>query len=171
MKIALIILAVFLAVVACVLIIGALLSRQHRVSRSISLHRPPHEVHSVVRDFASAPEWRPNLLRVEPLEPFDGRLRFREVAKGESVTYEVMEEVADEKLVTRIVDRDLGYSGSWTYAFSGTPGGTLVRITENGEVSNILFRFLSRFVFGHTSTMDAYLTALGRKFGEKVTPE
>lgn len=82
-----------------------------------------------------------------------------------------MEEVADEKLVARIVDRDLGYSGSWTYAFSDTPGGTLVSITENGEVSNILFRFLARFVFGHTSTMDAYLTALGGKFGEKVTPE
>lgn len=58
MKIALIIFAVLLAVVACVLIIGALLPRQHRVSRSISLHRPPHEVYSVVRDFPSAPEWR-----------------------------------------------------------------------------------------------------------------
>ncbi len=30
---------------------------------------------------------------------------------------------------------------------------------------------LSRFVFGHTATLDAYLWALGRKYGEEVAPE
>jgi len=37
-------------------------------------------------------------------------------------------------------------------------------------VPNVLFRFMSRFVFGHTATMDTYLQALGRKFNEEVTP-
>jgi hypothetical protein len=108
--------------------------------------------------------------QVEWPEPVNGLVRFREVSKDGSVTYEVMEETPGEKLVTRIVDRDLGYSGSWTYEFSPTEKGALVRITEDGDVSNILFRFVSRFIFGHTSTLDSYLRALGEKFGENVTP-
>ena len=74
-------------------------------------------------------------------------------------------------MVTRIVDLDLGYSGTWTYTLTKEAAGTRVQITEAGEVSNILFRFLSRFVFGHTGTMEKYLTALGKKFGEEVSPQ
>ena len=50
-------------------------------------------------------------------------------------------------------------------------GGTRVTIREDGEVSNVLFRFMSRYVFGHTATMDSYLTALAKRFGEEVVPE
>ncbi len=99
-----------------------------------------------MRDFASAPQWRLSLLRVELLDPVDGRVRFREVSKDGSVTYELKEDVPGQKLVTRIVDRDLGYSGSWTYEFSKAQFGTQLRITEDGEVSNILFRSFARFV-------------------------
>jgi hypothetical protein len=33
-----------------------------------------------------------------------------------------------------------------------------------------MFRFMSRFIFGHTKTMETYLRALGQKFGEEVAP-
>ena len=39
-------------------------------------------------------------------------------------------------------------------------------ITENGEIYNPFFRFMARFVFGYTATMETYLKALGKKFGE-----
>ncbi len=39
-------------------------------------------------------------------------------------------------------------------------GGTRVRVTEDGEVYNPLFRFVSRFIMGHTATMDRYLDDL-----------
>lgn len=171
MKSVLVVIVALLVVVAAVLIIGVLLPRKHRAARAIMLHRPAGEIYAAVRAFESAPSWRKNLLRVEMLAPVEDRIRFREVAKDGSITYEVMEDVPDEKLITRIVDRDLGYFGSWTYEFSSGPDGSLVRITEDGEVPNILFRFMSRFVFGHTSTMDAYLTALGGKLGENVVLE
>ena len=69
------------------------------------------------------------------------------------------------KLVTRILDTDLGYSGSWTYTFAASGEGTLLTITENGEVSNVLFRFMSRYFFSQTATIEAYLTALARRLG------
>jgi hypothetical protein len=46
-----------------------------------------------------------------------------------------------------------------------TAGKTLVTITERGEVYDPLFRFMSKFVFGHTSTMDSCLAAPTTKFG------
>ena len=42
-------------------------------------------------------------------------------------------------------------------------------ITENGEIYNPVFRFVSRFITGQTSTIDEYLRALGRKLGVEVT--
>jgi hypothetical protein len=37
-------------------------------------------------------------------------------------------------------------------------------------VYNPVFRFLSRFVFGHYATMDDYLAALGGRFGDNASP-
>ncbi len=166
MKIALLILAAFVVLLALVLIIGAMLPRQHRVTRSITLARPAQEVYAVVRDFGAAASWRRDLDRVEVLDA----THFREESKHGKVNYEVVEDIPESKLVTRIVDRNLGYSGSWTYEFLPSGSGTRVRVTENGEVSNVFFRFMSRFVFGQTKTLDDYLNSLGAKFGEKVTP-
>lgn len=172
MRITLIILAIVAASAALVLLIGAALPQKHRVSREIVLQKRMPDVYAAVRDFASAPSWRLDVRRVEMLEASDGRDRFREDGKDESITYELVEDAPNERLVTRIVDRDLGYFGSWTYELApAVNGGTRIRITEDGEVPNVFFRFMSRFVFGQTSTMDRYLVALGRKFGENVTPK
>jgi hypothetical protein len=89
---------------------------------------------------------------------------FREHGKHGAITYEVVQQTPDALLVTRIADRDLGYSGSWTYVLVSEGSGTRVTITERGEVSNILFRVLSRFVFGYTATLDKYLASLAARF-------
>ena len=159
------------ALIIVVLIIGALLPKEHVAAREIILRQSPPEVYATLREFAAAPKWRPDVERVEMLEEAGGRVRFREHAKHGRITYEVIEDRPPEKLVTRIVDQDLGYSGSWTYSLSPTNDGTRLRITEDGNVPNILFRFMSRFVFGHTATMNAYLRALARKFGEEAEPK
>ena len=171
MKLFLIIVAVVFALIATVLVIGALLPKSHVASRQIVLHRSPDEVYQAVRDFAAAPNWRPDLERVEMIATTDNHIRFREYGEHGPITYDLVEDRPGEKIVTRIADVDLGYSGAWTYTFTKEAAGTRVQITEAGEVSNILFRFVSRFIFGHTSTMEKYLTALGKKFGEEVAPQ
>jgi uncharacterized protein YndB with AHSA1/START domain len=170
MKIVLILLAVVVALVLVVLVVGAALPRNHVVSRHVILHRPPAEVYETVRNFAAAPGWRPDLDRVEIISTGDNHVRFREHGKQGAVTYDLVEDRPNEKILTRIADRDLGYSGTWTYRFQSEGGGTRLEITETGDVSNILFRFVSRFVFGHTATIERYLVALGKKFGEDVSP-
>lgn len=170
MKIVLILLGVVGGLVLVVLLIGAALPRSHVVSRTVILHRSPGEVYETVRNFAAAPSWRSDLERVEIISTGDSRVRFREFGKQGAVTYDLVEDRPNEKIITRIADQDLGYSGTWTYTFQSEGGGTRLEITETGDVSNILFRFVSRFVFGHTATIERYLVALGKKFGEDVSP-
>jgi hypothetical protein len=63
----------------------------------------------------------------------------------------------------------LPWGGTWTTEITAAPGGSTMRITEDGYVNNPLFRFLSRFVFGYSDTLDSYMKSLGAKFGEQVT--
>ena len=121
----------------------------------------------MVRDFSSAPKWRADVKRMEVETP----VYFREVGKHGTVNYELVEDVPAQRMVTRIRDTDLGYSGQWTYSFTPESSGTRVTIREDGEVSNVLFRFMSRYVFGQTSTIDSYLTSLAKHFGEESAPQ
>jgi hypothetical protein len=74
--------------------------------------------------------------------------------------------------VTKIADPDLPFGGTWTYELTPAPGGgTRLAITERGNVKNVVFRFMSRYVFGYTATLDGFLRALGKKGGEDVTPQ
>jgi hypothetical protein len=41
--------------------------------------------------------------------------------------------------------------------------GSELRITEEGEVYNPIFRFVSRFIMGHTATIDSYLSAVRKR--------
>ena len=149
-----------------VALIGSRLPKSHVASRSILLRQSPQEVYAVVRDFGSAPKWRSDVKQMDVEAPQGGPVYFREVGKNGTVNYELVEDVPGQRMVTRIRDTDLGYSGQWTYLFAAENSGTRVTIREDGEVSNVLFRFMSRYVFGHTATIDSYLTSLAKRFGE-----
>ena len=125
-------------------------------------------MYAVVRDFASAPKWRSDVKQIEVEAPQRGPVYFREVGKNGTINYELVEDVPAQRMVTRIRDTDLGFSGQWTYLFAAENGGTRVTIQEDGEVSNVLFRFMSRYVFGHTATIDSYLASLAKHFGEEI---
>jgi hypothetical protein len=91
-----------------------------------------------------------------------------DVKSDDGVNYEVVESVPPRRLVTRIANKDLPYGGSWTYEIEPIALGARLTITENGEVYNPYFRFMSRFVFGYYSTMDKYFKSLGKQLGNEV---
>ena len=172
MKLALlIILGVIVLAVLFIVILGSVLPKEHSATRSVLLHKSPESVYAVARDFESTPKWRADVREVKVTTEPGGRVRYREAGKHGAVNYELTEDVPNRRIVTRITDTDLGYAGKWTYVFQAEGSNTRVTITEDGEISNVIFRFFSRYAFGHTATIDAYLTSLGKQFGETVTPE
>lgn len=147
---------------ALLAIFGATLPVKHTATRSASLKATPQQVWDVI---SGPPNWRPEVTRYEELSPVEGRRRWTEYGKGGSnMTYEVVESTPPQTLVTRIADPHLPFGGTWTYAIApSVDGGSTLTITENGEVYNPIFRFISRYVMGYTATMDRYLDALHKK--------
>ena len=101
----------------------------------------------------------------------NGGLHFREESKRGVVNYEVIEDIPNQRMVTRILDTNLGYSGKWTYRIANEGANTRLTVTEDAEVTNVIFRFMARYVFGYTASLESYLNSLAAKFGESAKPE
>ena len=162
--------AVLVGVVVLVVVIGYMLPVSHVASRSAELPAPPDSVWRAITDVSAMPTWRPDVSSVEVLAPVNGRSRWREVGTNGTITFETLESTPPTRFVARIADDALPFGGSWTYVVTATPNGTRLEITENGDVRNPVFRFMSRFVFGHHPTMDAYLAALGAHLRRNSRP-
>ena len=164
MRWALIIAAIVVVAIGAVILIGAMLPKGHVASRSSRFRQQPQAIWAVI---TGPSDWRPDIRRLEKLEPRHGRRTWKEVDKhGQAITYESVEETPPHRLVTRIADPRLPFGGTWTQEIAPDPNGCIVTITENGEIYNPIFRFVSRFVLGYTGSIDTYLKALHAKFGE-----
>ena len=80
-------------------------------------------------------------------------------------SYAIVEQSPPHRFVTAIVKKDMPFGGTWTYEFAPSRVGTALTITERGEVYNPFFRFVSRYVMGHTKSIDDFMAGL-RKAAE-----
>jgi ribosome-associated toxin RatA of RatAB toxin-antitoxin module len=149
------------ALVAAMTAMGYALPVEHTVSRDVVITATAPDLFATVRDVERYPEWWPEITQVEMISG-DGR-RFREYMSDGPVVMEVAESNAPFRFVTRIADPDQPFGGTWTFELTPVGSATRVTLTERGEVYNPLFRFLSRFVFGHAGTVESCLRALDRK--------
>jgi uncharacterized protein YndB with AHSA1/START domain len=164
---ALIALAILVALVVTVVIVGMLLPVKHRASREATYDRPAAEIFRTINTPADFPSWRTGVTKVEVLPAHDGKPTYREFGKDGKILYEVDRTITDSTLVTRIADPSLPFGGTWTYTLIPRGDSTTLRIVEDGEVYNPIFRFVSRFVMGHTATMDRFLLDLGKRLGNR----
>ena len=170
-----IVLGVIVALVVIVVIIGYTLPKSHVAVSSAQFTRPAADMFRAVTDIASAATWRKDVERIEMLPPNGNRIAWREVSKGDVVNYEgeivhAPQPGVPGRFISRIVSKDLPYGGEWIIDVAEHGGGSVVTVTENGEVYNPVFRFVSRYVMGHSATINGYLRALGAHVGETVSP-
>ena len=171
MKWAFISAGILLGVVTLVAIVGLLVPRTHSATRTARFHQPPEAVWAAITDWEKFPHWRSNVSRVQSMPSRNGLPAHREWDKrGHSLPMETVELSPPWHCVGRIADPNLPFGGTWTMQISQTSDGTVLRITEDGEIRNPVFRFLARFVWGYTSIIETYLKDLGKKFGEKAQP-
>lgn len=149
---------VALAVLALIVAIGgAMLPKAHTASRTARVAMPPESLYALISDVDRFQLWRGDLKGLRRLPDKDGKPAWIEDVGGMKIPmrFERLERPA--LLVARIDTSDLAFGGAWTYRIAPAPGGSDLTITEDGEVYNVIFRFMSKFVFGHHATMDAYL--------------
>jgi hypothetical protein len=126
------------ALAAIVAIMGSQLPRDHVASRTLRVRRTPEEVWPVVTRLMAA----------------------------SSVSADIIEQDPPRRLVSRVKETEKMFGGTWTVVSSLDPGGSTLTITEDGWVANPIFRFVSRFVVGHHSTMDGILKGVAKELGE-----
>lgn len=165
MKWIVLIVALIALAIAVMAAVGAMLPVKHRASRKARFHQPQHAIYAVV---SGPPDWRPDVKASGPLSDVNGCKRWWEQdAHGKKIPYELIHD-SPSRRVTRIASESLPFGGTWTVEIvPASSTDSEVRITEDGEVYNVIFRFLSRFVFGYTGTIETYLRNLGAKFGEQ----
>jgi uncharacterized protein YndB with AHSA1/START domain len=153
------------ALIGIVAAVGLALPKGHRASRTVTLQARPSDVFEVVTNVARYPEWRGDVQRVELLQDDGHGTRFREVGRNGAITYRVELSEPYARVVTRIADTSLAFGGTWTYDLRPNGALTELTITEDGEVYNPIFRFLSKFVFSQYATIDTYLANLRKRLG------
>jgi len=148
--------AVALLVLMIVLVwaIGSRLPVEHRASVSRTFAADVDTVWSRIDRVEAWPTWRD--LTVEVLSPDSVRVD----EQGETLVYRLYRP-GPHTLVTEIVTRGIPFGGRWTWSVDpGPEGSAVVTIVEEGEVYDPFFRFFSRFIFGHDSTIRGTLVAL-----------
>ena len=172
MKWMMIILGGVVVLVLLVYVVGALMPVRHTATRAARFRQKPETVFAAITDWRAFPTWRPDVKEVRERPGGAGRAGWVEVARDGEIPMEVVASDPPRRLVGRIADdrRTLAFGGTWTYVIEpGADGaGCTLTITEDGEVYPPPFRFMSKYVFGHTATMEKYLKNLSSKFGQEA---
>jgi Polyketide cyclase / dehydrase and lipid transport len=143
-----------------IVIVGAMLPKAHSVSRTARVALPPAALYALLTDVERYPSWRPDVTSLQRRPDRHGMPAWIEGTGGMTIPM-VFEHMEPQLLVARIDSTGLPFGGTWTYRIQPLPGNeSALTITEDGEVSNVFFRFMSRFVFGHYATMDAFIRNL-----------
>ncbi len=150
---------------------GTMLPKAHTAVVRVHIGKAPQAVYDAITDVAQAPAWRSGLKKVEVLSQPNEPLQWRETAGYGTMIYAMDLASPPSRVATRIVDTEQGFAGGWTFEITPEGNGSSLLITENGEVHNPMFRFMSKFVFGQYRALETYAQDLGRHFNESVHPQ
>ncbi|MGL1921262.1 MAG: SRPBCC family protein [Hyphomicrobiales bacterium] len=154
-------LGIIAILVGIILVMGAALPVKHVASRDVILNADMARVWELITNYSDMPKWRKELLKVERVTAANGTEIWQEFEnESESFDFETVSQIEGIKLVRKIVGDRTDFGGTWTFALETEGAKTKLTITENGEVYNILFRFVSKFIMGHYSSMNKYISQL-----------
>lgn len=151
--------------------IGTSLPIEHQATCTTAIDAPAKALFDQVSDDATSVRWRPDIASAVLVNGSGPTAVWRETdTHGNALTYRTTAYVEGQKL-TRTIDYvpGMAFAGKWIYEFVALPAvgleptyRTQLTITEDGMIYNPFFRFLARYVFGFTQTMQTYLTDAGR---------
>ena len=154
-------------VVALVAGIGWILPKAHTASRTAQYAAAPEAVFAAISDVGQYASWRSDVTSVDLLPSDEGKV-FRETGSDGQVTYRIEILEPPTRMVSRIADPSLPFGGSWTFEVAAAAGGgSSLTITEDGEVYNPIFRFISRFFMSPTAAIEAFQNDLARQLARQ----
>lgn len=144
---------------AVVVVGGAFLPRGHSCTVARTYRAAPERAWALLTGVEDFPRWRKDVKSVDVRErdAAGAALAWTEHTSFGPMPLRTVEREPPFRLVGRIDSDALPFGGTWTYRIDDLGDGQVrLSITEDGEVKNVVFRFLSRYVFGHDGTLKAY---------------
>jgi hypothetical protein len=159
-------LGILIALVAIIYLIGSLMNVKHVATIEREFKKVDvAAILAAITNYKEYASWRSGIkeLTVDSLNHWTEKN-----SHGDKVSYRL--EVIDEKgkLITRILNKDLDYGGFWEFTITPVDDGCSMKIVENGEVYNPLFRFMAKYIFGHETTLKNYMNDLEAKLNLKA---
>jgi len=157
--------------------IGTSLPINHHAACSATYAKSIPFLFAAVADDDASVSWRPGIASAVLVSGNGATAVWRETdSHGGVITYRTVA-YAEGSKITRAIDFVPGmqFGGTWGYVFSPGPMAVgheptsinRVTIIEDGEIYNPFFRFLARYVFGFTQSMQTYLADLARLTHDK----
>ncbi len=168
-RILLIIAGVIVALILVVLVVGLITPEQHHASRAVNINQPPQVIWDTINDHANEAKWREDITSVTAAGERNGKPIWQENYKDGNTVQLLTAESNPPARIVREIAEEGPFSGRWEVDIKPNGSGSIVRVTEIGKVPNPFFRFVSRYIIGHTTFMERYLTSLAKKFGN--TPD
>lgn len=122
--------------VSAMTLVGFALPQDHTASVYAFIKAEPEAIFAVAVDLQDESDVKTRLLK--EARP---RLRETEIVEGPGAAF----------------------GGTWTLEIEPTDDGGKLTITERGRIYNPLFRFLSRFTFGHDATAKQFMAELRKR--------
>lgn len=154
------ILLVLIGIVVVVYVVGLCLPSRHTAMMSAVIPAPVDQVWNRITNVADFPRWRKDMTSIQVANDSE----WVEVAGRMRVPMRMGERDSLKRAVVVINSSDLPFGGEWVYELQPQGNSTQVTITENGEVRQPFFRFVSAFIMGRTATMRKYLSSLQDSF-------
>src|SRR5262249_23686839 len=144
---------------------------KHYCARSAVFQQPPEAVWALITTPADYPKWRKDVKAVELLPALQGRVRWRESGGERPLTFEGATTTPVKRWTTSIGDQGLPFGGGWVFDLLPDGSGCRLTLREEGEIYNLFFRFMARFVVGYHRTLEAYLQAMAIHYGQIIRIE
>ena len=166
MRWVLIVAGVLVGLVLLVVVVGLTRPSHHVAQTRARYDKPPIEVWSVVSDYEKWSAWNPEVKSVTSLPDQNGRRMINVVGSWGTAPTAIAVWNPPSKLRTEM--NAGSFSGSWTYEVApALDGGTLLTITEEGDVGNPIFRAMMIF-HDNEATMRSFHEALAKRLNANV---
>jgi hypothetical protein len=156
-----------LLVAGAFLLVGWLRPEGHTATTRASYPVSQQEAWDSLTAFDRWSEWYPEITRVEPLPDSAGVRRILITGEWGAIPTELTVWDPPHRLRTQM---DQGtFKGSWEWELTSAPEGTVVTVTESGEVRSAFFRALMIFN-DNAATMLGFHRAFAGRLGVQVEP-
>jgi hypothetical protein len=150
-------------------LVGLFLPARHRAQVEARFAQPCEVVWQTITDLEATPTWRRGLDSINREADRDGKPVWRLEGDFGTMVYQVDLMNPPERYVNRVVDHE-GFGGTWTFALADAGADCRLRIEEDSEVTNPIFRTMIRFVYGYGTSMENYLEDLAAVLDQREPP-